>query len=154
MATQGPLTWFDRNILKIGDGTLDLDTMAIKAALLSSSQAISRSFLGTSGEARYSDLTGELATANGYTSGGAALSSVALSRPTASRVRLTSSPVNWTLTGSITFKYVVLYVDGATNKELLMFADMDTGGGTVSALAGILQFTPDATNGWGYWEQP
>lgn len=154
MAVQGPLYWFDRTLQKLQDGTLNLNTMAINALLLSSSQAVDRTFLGASGEARYADLTGELATANGYTLGGQALSAVAFSRPSASSAKLSSSSLIWTLTGSITFKYFVLYVAGATNKELLMITDMDTGGGSVTALTGSLQFNPDAVNGWGYWSQP
>lgn len=153
MATQGPFTWIDRALLKIGDGTLDLDTMVIKCAFLDASQAVTRSFLGASGNAQYSDLTGELATANGYTHGGLALPGVSLVRPTAGRTKFTSSNLAWTLTGSITWKYTCFYVDGATNKDLLMVADMDTGGTTITALAGSLVIGPDP-NGWGYWEQP
>lgn len=149
----GPFFWIDRALLKLGDGTVDLDTTAIKAALLSSSQAVARGFTGSSGDARYADLTGELATASGYTAGGVALSSVVLSRLTASRTRFTSANIAWTLTASITFKYLVLYADGATNKDLLMVADMDTSGGSLIVGAGALTFIPDS-NGWGYWEQP
>jgi hypothetical protein len=152
-AVQGAFFWIDRNLLRVWDGTLDLDTMAIKAALLASSQVVSRSFTGGSGEARYADLTGELATANGYTAGGVALSSVAISRPAASTLKLTSAAITWTLTNTITFKYCALYVSGATNKEILAVCDMDTGGGSVSPGAGTLQFDPTAT-GWLTGSQP
>lgn len=154
MTTQGPFTWLDRALQKIGDGTLDLDTQAVKAVLLASSQAVSRNFVGASGDARYADLTGELATAGGYTAGGTALTAVTLSRPTASRVKFSSDPFNWTVSSAITFKYVALFAFGATNKDLLMVADMDIGGGSVTANPGALQFSPDALLGWGYWEQP
>lgn len=154
MATQGPMTFFDRTIKKLNDGTLNLSSQQINAILLSSSQAIARSFLGTSGEAKYADLTGEIATGSGYTLAGQALSSVAFTRPSSGAGAFSSASISWTLTGSITFKYMALYVQGSANQELLMFCDMDTGGGSVTALAGNLQFNPDPTNGWGYWSQP
>lgn len=155
MAVQGPLTWFDRSMEKLLDGTIKLDgSQSIKAVLLASTQAVDRTFLGSSGDARYADLTAELTTAGGYTNGGLALSSIALSRVTTSRSKFTSSFFSWTITTPVTFKYMALYVFGATNKDLLMVTDMDVGGGSVTANAGALQFTPDATLGWGYWEQP
>jgi hypothetical protein len=150
VAVQGSFFWIDRALKKRDDGTFKLDgSQTIKAVLLASSQAVARGFLGSSGDARYADLTGELATANGYTAGGAALTGVALERASANIVRFRSDPIAWTLTGSVTFKYLALYVFGATNKDLLMVSDMDTGGGTVTAPTGVLQFNPDPTNGWG-----
>jgi hypothetical protein len=47
--------------------------MTIKAVLTTSTQAITRTFTGSSGNARYTDLTNELGTASGYTAGGVAL---------------------------------------------------------------------------------
>jgi len=154
MAVQGAFFWFDYSLKKLLDGTLDLDTQTIKAVLLSNAQAVNRTFLGTSNNAQYSDLTGELATANGYTNGGFTLTGVGINRPSAALSIFKSDPLAWTLTSPITFKYVLLYSFGATNKDLLMVADMDTGGGSVTPAAGLLQMNPDPTNGWGYWSQP
>jgi hypothetical protein len=154
MATQGAFFWIDRSLKKLGDGTLKLDgSQTLKAVLLASSQAVARGFTGSSGDARYADLTGELATANGYTAGGVTLTGVGLSRISGNNI-FSSDPFAWTLTGSITFKYVLLYSFGATNKDLLLVSDMDTGGGTITAPSGVLQFNPNPTNGWAYWDQP
>lgn len=143
----------DRALKKIVDGTINLETMALKAILTTSAQAIDKTFLGSSGDARYADLTGELTTANGYTVGGVALANVVLSRPSASIAQLTCDPWSWTITGAgITFKYLLIYVDGATNDDLLLGCDMDTSGGSITTIAGLLQITP-ALTGLLRWNQ-
>ena len=152
---QGSLFYLDRAVQKIEDGTIKLDgTHTLKAALTTITQPLSRSFLGGSGDARYADLTNELATANGYTNGGLSLSGVTISRQTTSKSKFTSSSFSWTLSGSITFKYVVIFDFSSTNKDLIMVCDMDDSGGSAVALTGTLQFSPDSINGWGYMEQP
>lgn len=144
---------FDRALKKLIDGTINLETMAVNAILTTNAQAIDKTFLGSSGDARYADLTAELTTANGYTVGGVALSNVVISRPTALISQLTSDPWGWTVTGSsITFKYSILYVAGATNDDLLMVADLDDSGGSITALPNPLGFTPGA-NGLLRWSQ-
>jgi hypothetical protein len=152
---QGPFYWFDRAIQKVEDGTIKLDgTHTLKAVLATITQPLSRSFLGSSGDARYADLTNELATSNGYTNGGLALSGPTFNRQSTSKTKFTSSAFFWTLTGTVTFKYAILFDFSATNKDLIMVCDMDDSGGSAVALAGILQFSPDVINGWGYVEQP
>lgn len=149
MATQGPLTWFDQAVLKVGTGIL-LGSDSFKAILLGSGQAISNTFAGTSTDCRYSDLTAELATANGYTTGGLALTSVTLTR-TLAVVKWNASPISWTLTGAgITWKYFVIYDDTIASKPLICYCDMDTTGGSLTAIAGLLQYTPDPAGllGW------
>lgn len=153
MAIQGPMTWMDRALKKIADGTISLSGDTFHAVLLNSSQAISATFTGSSGDARYADLTGQLSTANGYTNGGVALTSVALARGAANIVTWTSAPASWTLTGSITYKYLVLVDWTATNKDILSFADFDTSGGSISPGAGLYSINPDSTYGWLYWQQ-
>lgn len=146
MAVQGAFTLFTRGLLRIEDATVDLDTHALKAVLLTSAQALTAAFVGTSTDCRYSDLTAELATANGYTVAGVALAGVTLSI-SGVFVKFTANPISWTLTGAgVTFKYLVIYSDTAANKNLICFCDMDTGGGSVSPVAGALTVTPD-TNG-------
>jgi hypothetical protein len=143
----------DRALKKIVDGTINLETMALKAILATSAQAVDKTFLGSSGDARYADLTGELTTANGYTAGGVALANVTLSRPSASIAQLTADPWSWTITGAgITFKYGIIYVDGATNDDLLMVADLENTGGSITTIAGLLQVTPNVS-GLARWNQ-
>lgn len=57
----------------------NLTSDALKAVLTTSAQALVAGFVGASGDARYADLTAEVANGNGYTTGGQALAGVALS---------------------------------------------------------------------------
>lgn len=144
MATQGPFTVFDWALLKMDSGAFDLDSHTFKAVLLGSAQAISRSFVGASGDCRYADLTAELATANGYTAGGLALTP-SLTRPSASVVKWAPANWFWSPTGAgLTFKYLAIYDDTDANDSLLCFCDMDVGGSTVTNTVPPLQFTPHA----------
>ena len=148
MAVQGPITMFNRSKLYYADGTgLLLPTNTIKAVLCTSSQSIDATFTGSSGDCRYADLTAELATANGYTIGGVTPGSVALTRSSATTVEWNTAAAAWTLTNTITFKYMILYAFNLTNKNLIAFCDMDTGGGSVSPIAGTLTVSPNAA-GW------
>jgi hypothetical protein len=148
MAIQGPFVWFDWAIKKEADNTIKLGADSFKAVLCGSSQTISRSFVGSSADCRYSDLTGELATASGYTAGGVTLTTVALSRPSTTVAKWTADTISWTLTGSITFKYCIIYDNTNTNKDLLAFCDFDTTSTsttiTVSS-ATTIQIVPNAS---------
>lgn len=153
MAIQGPMVWIDRALKKIADGTISLSADTFHMVLLGSAQSISATFTGSSGDARYADLTAELSTANGYTNGGLTLTSTALSRPTVNSTAWTSASAQWTLTSTITLKYAAIVDWTATNKDILAYCDFDTGGGTISPIAGLFAVTPDSTNGWLYWTQ-
>jgi hypothetical protein len=146
----GNWTWFDRAKLKVGDGTFVFSSHTFNAVLLTSTQSISNSFTGTSGDCRYADLTAELGTANGYTVGGNALTSVSFSRNGTAAVRFYGT-ATWTITSNTTFKYVAIYDFSATNKDLVCFLDIDTSGGSVTNGIGTLQFSPDTTNGMIGW---
>lgn len=154
MATQGNWTWIDRALQKIADGTISLTGHTFHMVLLGSAQALSPTFVGGSGDARYADLTAELATANGYTAGGVAVASPALTRQAAATVVWSTGVASWTLTGTITYKYAALVDWTATNKDILAFMDVDTGGGTISPIAGLYALNPDPSFGWLYWQQP
>lgn len=153
MAVQGTVTWINRALKKIGDGTLNLSADSFRVVLLNASQPISAGFTGASGDARYGDLTGELSTGNGYANGGLALSGVTLSRPASNTVAWSSAAAQWTLTASITFKYAAWIDWTAANKDIVCFADFDTSGGSISPLAGLFAINPDPANGWLYWVQ-
>lgn len=143
----GNFTLFNIAKKKLGDGTIDLDTHTFKIALCGSSQSIDATFAGTSTDARYADLTAQLSTANGYTSGGATLASVTWTRSTGT-VTFDAADVSWTLTGAgITYKYGVVYDDTATNKDLLGFFDADnsSGSATTSPTAGTHTITWNAS---------
>lgn len=55
--------------LLVGD-TLKLSSDALKVVLCNNSQKLDEFFMGTSGDARFADLTGELPTGGGYVNGG------------------------------------------------------------------------------------
>jgi hypothetical protein len=136
MSNQGPFVFFNKAKLKVLNGSVSLATDSFQAVLLTSAQALSASFTGASGAARYSDLTAEVANANGYTNGGQALAGVTLAL-SGGTVTWNASNVTWNLTGTgITFKYFVIFDNTAATKDLVCFCDMDTTGGSISPLAG------------------
>lgn len=153
MAIQGPVIWIDRALKKIADGTISLPGDTFHMVLLGSAQAISATFTGSSGDARYADLTAELATANGYTNGGLALTGAVLSRPAVNTTAWATAAAQWTLSGTITVKYAAIIDWTAANKDILAFCDFDTGGGTISPTPPLFAVNPDGANGWLYWTQ-
>ena len=71
-----------------------------------------------------SDISGELSTANGYTSGGATVP-VTSSAQSSGLYTLIASDVTWTASGGSIgpFRYAVFYNDTATNDELIGYLD-------------------------------
>lgn len=135
----GPWTCFNKGAIKLAQNLIDLDTHSFKLALCGSTQALSRSFVGTSTDCRYSDLTNELATANGYTVGGLSLAGVSLSQASNVLTWL-ANDASWSLSGSLVFKYGVIYDNSNANKDLFCFfdANTDSGSSTVTASASPL----------------
>lgn len=78
----------------------------------------------------YSDLTNEVASGNGYTTGGAALASPALSYDAATdQVRLDFADPSWTFTAGVTWRYGVAWIDTAgasTTDPVMMLLDWGT----------------------------
>lgn len=140
-------TVFNKARKKLGDGTIDLDTHTFKVMLCGSSQSIAANFAGTSTDCRKADLTGELSTANGYTAAGATLGSVTWTE-SSGVITFDAADTAWTLTGAgITYKYIIIYDDTATNDDLLGFVNVDDSGGsaTISPAAGVHTVTWNAS---------
>lgn len=126
---------------KIGDGTFDLDTHTFKMALSTATQSLDATFAGSSTDARYADLTNEVANGNGYTTGGKTL--------TATWVRATGT-ITWDVddqawtASTFTAKYAVIYDNTSTNKDLLAACELESGS-TVTVTAGTLTVTINAS---------
>lgn len=111
---------------KLLDGTFDLDSDSFKMALF-----LSTSNLGTS-STTYAGLTNEHANANGYTTGGIAVT-LTLSGTTTVTVDISTDPV-WTASGgSITARYAVIYEVGG---NVLVYCLLDNTPADVTATNG------------------
>lgn len=121
----------------LADGTFDLDsTSNWKMALfLSTSNANTL----TTGTDVYGDLTNEHANANGYTTGGVALTSITWTESSGTITFDLADPV-WTASGgSIVARYAVIYQNATLNtivKPLLCVCLLDTTPADVTATTG------------------
>jgi hypothetical protein len=101
----------------LGDGTINLDSHTFKCALF-----LSTSNAATVTNTVYGDLTNEVASGFGYTTGGEALTSTWTQA--GSVVTFDSASLLWTATGGpITCRYAVIYDDTQTSpsKPLVAF---------------------------------
>ena len=115
----------------IGDGTIDLDTHTFKAALF-----LSTSNANTLTNTLLADLTNQHANANGYTTGGVALTGVTWVTATSTTTWDANNP-SWTATGgSITARFGVIYDDTATGDPLVCVCLLDTTPADVTATDG------------------
>ena len=102
----------------------------------------------------YSDITNELATANGYTAGGLALSSKTLTESGTPGTWIFSSanPVWDVVTANLVAKTMVMYNNTpVANKPLLGWGYLNYNGGTplnVTTLPGVPLTIALPTNGW------
>jgi len=121
----------------IGDGTHDLDvTTNWKAALFLSTSNANTLSVGTG---IYGDLTNEHANANGYTTGGVAITGVTWTRSGATLTWDINDPV-WTASGgSIIARFAVIYMNATVNtivKPLLCVSLLDTTPADVTTTTG------------------
>lgn len=147
----GTVTIMRRAMPKLSNGTLDLDTQAIKLALTTSVQALTDDFAGASTDCRYADLTAEVVGA-GYTAGGSTLTTVTWTRA-AAVVTLDADDVSWA-SSTITARYGVLYADGAANKDIIAYFLLDSTPADVSTTAGTFLVTWNASGIFTYTKSP
>lgn len=139
----GTFTLYDSFAAKIGDGTIDLNSHTFKAVLLTSS------YTPNAAHDEYADLTNELSTAFGYTSGGQALVSPTFGQ-TAGVAVFDSNDVVWTASGgSIVARYLVIYDDTPSGDPLVGYMLLDATPANVTATSGnTFTVAPHATLGW------
>lgn len=117
---------------KIGQGVIDLDSHTFMAVLLDDDQVLTPDFAGTSTDARYADLTDELAAGGGYATGGMALTGVTWT--TAGGVtKFDADDLVWAALTKVGVKYVAIYDTTAANDPLLGYMDLDEGGDGVDS---------------------
>lgn len=124
----GTFTVLNKAKKKLTDGTFDLDTHTWKVALCTSTFTPTAAFAGTSTDARYSDITGEVANGNGYTTGGATLASVTLVESSGT-VTFDAADVVWT-GATFAAKWAVIYNNTDANKGILGYVDLETSVGS------------------------
>jgi hypothetical protein len=108
------------------NGQFDLDTDTFKVALFLSTSNISAS------STTYAGVTNEVASANGYTTGGIT-TALTLAGTTSVTVSFTTNPV-WTASGgSITARFAVLYESGG---DVVCYCLLDSTPADVTATSG------------------
>lgn len=114
------INFYDKLAEYVGDSTMDLDGDTFKLELYDTSHAFDAT------DTQRSDVSANaLATANGYTNPGQALSSVTWVESSGT-VTFDAADVTWTASGgSIAASDGVLYDDTATNDELCFSVDFD-----------------------------
>lgn len=126
---------FNSHSGKTLDGTLDADSDTIACWLLTSS------YTPDVTDAVFSDLSAELSHASytGGSNGGIALTTKAVTATTGKTYKFSSAGVSLPITGTdATFKYAVFGERNATasSAALMGYIDLNTGGGSVTVIAG------------------
>lgn len=139
--TAGTFTMYNNVAKYLGDGTIDLDSHTFNITLHTST------YVPDGADDVYADATNELATANGYTSGGAALTGVAWT-VAAGVAKFDSDDQVWTASGgSITARYAVIR-DVTANKLLGYMVLDDTPADLTATDGNTLTVGPNAADGW------
>lgn len=131
----GSWTFTTTTRTKILNGQFDLDSDTYKVALFTSSSNIATT------STTYAGLTGQVANANGYTTGGVTVSPLALAGTTSVTVKFGTNPT-WTASGgSIIARFAVLYEVGG---DVVCFCLLDNTPANVTVTSGN-SLTIDAT---------
>ena len=117
--------WIMYNIARmyIGDGVMDMDNDTFKCSLHSATYTPNAET-----HTNYADLTNEVASGNGYTTAGDALTSVTWTQSTTT-VTFDAADPAWTASGADVgpFRYAVIYDDTVTTPEadpLVCYCDL------------------------------
>lgn len=106
----GAWTIYDSFKAYIGDGTIDFNSNTLAVALVASGYTYAAT------HTLYADLTNELATAVGYTSGGVAVVGTVEAVPPGAATTYSTTNATWTASGgSIVARRAVLYVNQTVN---------------------------------------
>jgi hypothetical protein len=132
----------------LGDGSIDLDGNTWRMSLFTSASNADTATLSV-----ISEITNEVAEANGYSSSGKALTGVTWAvGASASEMRFDSTAVIWTATGGTipNAKIAVLWKEGASAgaRKLMARSVLSTSQFTIGS-GNTLTVTPSAN---GYWE--
>ncbi len=137
------LVFYDDFKLQLGNGTQDLDTDSFKVALFTSSYTPAPAT-----DVTYSLLTGEVANANGYTTGGVTLTSVTWTESGGTATFDSADPA-WTASGgSITARYAVLYNGTDAANNLIGYVLLDNTPADVTVTDGNTLTIQVAATGW------
>lgn len=139
----GTFTLYDSVAELIGDGSIDLDNDTFKIALVTSGYTFSAA------HDEYADITNELTTANGYTSGGGTLANVTWTR-TNGVATFDSDNFVWTASAAgITARRAIIYDDTSAGKKLIGTYLLDDTPADMTATAGnTFTVGPSASQGW------
>jgi len=129
---------YDKAKVRLADGTFDMDnaSLGLTMALFLSTSNCNTLSVGTG---VYGDLTNEHANANGYTTGGVALTTETWTNST-STTTFDCDDVVWTASGgSIVARFAVIYCNATVNtivKPLLCVSLLDTAPADVTVTTG------------------
>lgn len=133
----GNFTFYNAFKLSLAKAEVDLDTNTFKAVLLTSSytpNVASQSIL--------SDISGNIISDSDYVA--QTLGSVTVTE-SGGTVTFDSADINFGSSVTITAKYLALYDDTSANDKLVVYVDLDTGGGSVSSTSSTFQVTINAS---------
>lgn len=112
--TTGTFNFYNTFREYLADGTIDADTDTFNVTLHTSTYgAVDTTHLED--DSIYTDVTNELATANGYTNGGQALASVTWTRSTVTVTFNSADPVWNIVTGNVVARYFIIRKVGTAN---------------------------------------